>query len=90
MKFLSCPLPSWSKRQIFIVLMSGAKEELRRLIKSCESTSAPVPAKQVLSSKSTNANLPTGDGSQTVSSHTVPTNESQIKSRSTYILTQKT
>lgn len=95
LKFLLCPpcLPEAAKvtRQIFIVLMLGAKQELRKLIKSCESISASVPAKQMLSSEGTKANLPIADGSQTVSSCTMPVNESrQIESRSTYILTQKT
>lgn len=70
--------------------MLGAKQELRGLIKSSESTSASVPAKQVLSSEGINASTPTADRSQTVLSCTVPMNESQqIKLYSTYILTQE-
>lgn len=58
LKFLSCPLcfpgAAEATRQIFTVLMLGAKQQLR-LIRSCESTSASALAKQALSSEGTNA-----------------------------------
>lgn len=61
LKLLSCPLcflrAAEVTRQIFIVLMSGGNRELRRLIRSCESTSASVPANQGLSSEDTAVNL---------------------------------
>lgn len=68
LRFFSCllclPGAAEVTRQTFTVLLLGAKQELRRLIKSCESTSASVRAKQVLSSEGTDANLLTADGSQ--------------------------